>query len=85
MALCRGLLREHGKLIINLTVEDICAMLQLPDEATDHNSVLTDYVDRMLMQLEPIGSNAQLQKCKYDRFWQCSDIASLANDVRSWG
>ncbi|UPK20325.1 hypothetical protein IVA73_04145 [Bradyrhizobium sp. 131] len=53
MALCRGVLREHGKLIINLTVEDICAMLQMRDEATDHNSVLTDYVDKMLMELEP--------------------------------
>ena len=52
MALRRGVLREHGKLIINLTVEDICAMLQMRDEAADHNSVLTDYVDKMLMELE---------------------------------
>ena len=36
-----------------MTVEDICAMLQMRDEATDHNSVLTDYVDKMLMELEP--------------------------------
>jgi hypothetical protein len=53
MALCRGVLREHGTLIINLTVEDICAMLHMRDEATDHNSVLTDHVDKMLMELEP--------------------------------
>jgi hypothetical protein len=36
-----------------LIVEDICAMSQMRDEATDHNSVLTDYVDKMLMELEP--------------------------------
>jgi hypothetical protein len=52
MALCRGVLREHGKLIISLTVEDICVMLHMRDEAADHNSVLTDYVDKMLMELE---------------------------------
>jgi hypothetical protein len=52
MALCRGVLREHGKLIINLTVEDVCSMLRMRDKAADHNSVLTDYVDKMLMELD---------------------------------
>lgn len=53
LAVCRGSLREHGKLIINLTTDDICKMLHLRDEpGGDYNGLLTDYVDDMLMRLE---------------------------------
>lgn len=52
MALCRSVLREHGKLIINLTVDDVCAMLRMRDKAADHNGLLTEYVDKMLMELD---------------------------------
>jgi hypothetical protein len=53
LAVCRGALREQGKLIINLTTDDVCKMLHLRDEpGGDCNSVLTEYVDRMLMRLE---------------------------------
>jgi hypothetical protein len=53
LAVCRGALREQGKLIINLTTDDICKMLHLRDEpGGDCNSVLTEYVDGMLMRLE---------------------------------
>jgi hypothetical protein len=53
LAVCRGALREQGKLIINLTTDDVCKMLHIRDEpGGDCNSVLTEYVDRMLMRLE---------------------------------
>jgi hypothetical protein len=52
LAAARGALREHGKLIVNLTVDDICKMLHLKDSGDDHNSVLVDLVDEMLRKLE---------------------------------
>lgn len=52
LAAARGALREHGKLIINLTVADLCKMLHLKDSGDDHNSVLVDIVDDMLRKLE---------------------------------
>jgi hypothetical protein len=52
LAACRGALRENGKLIINLNVDDLCRMLHLKDQGDDHNAVLVEYVDKMLMALE---------------------------------
>jgi hypothetical protein len=52
LAAARGALRENGKLIINLDIEDMCAMLHLKDQGDDHNAILVERVDDMLMMLE---------------------------------
>jgi len=52
LAAARGALREHGKLLINLDIDDLCEMLHLRDRGDDHNSVLVDRVDEMLVKLE---------------------------------
>jgi hypothetical protein len=52
LAACRGALRENGKLIVNLDLNDLCSMLHRRDRGEDHNSVLADRVDEMLMSLE---------------------------------
>ena len=52
MAATRGAARELGKLIIHLTIEDICKMLTLKDTGGDPNSVMFDIIDDMLMKLE---------------------------------
>lgn len=48
----RGALREHGKLIVNLSVEDVCTMLRLKDSVKDPNAFLHDILDGMLMRLQ---------------------------------
>jgi hypothetical protein len=48
----RGSLRESGKLIINLTVPDICKMVQLKASGDDPNSIIADKVDTIMMTLE---------------------------------
>lgn len=52
LAAARGALRESGKLIINLSVEDLCLMLHRKDSGDDPNALLLDRVDEMLMRLE---------------------------------
>jgi hypothetical protein len=52
LAAARGALREHGKLIVNLSVDDICKMLALKDATQDYNGFLFDKIDNMLMTLE---------------------------------
>jgi hypothetical protein len=52
LAAARGALREHGKLIVNLTVDDICKMLAFKDANQDYNGFLFDKIDQMLMKLE---------------------------------
>ena len=52
LAAARGALRESGKLIVNLDVNDLCDMLHLKDKGDDHNTILVDRVDDMLMKLE---------------------------------
>lgn len=47
-----GALRESGKLIVNLDVDDVCDMLALRDRGSEYNIVLVDRVDEMLMKLE---------------------------------
>lgn len=56
----RGALREHGKLILSLTVEDICTMLHAKDaamgdgesELVDVEKPLFDVLDDMLMRID---------------------------------
>ncbi|MDF0520644.1 restriction endonuclease [Bradyrhizobium yuanmingense] len=52
LAAARGALREHGKLIINLSIEDVCSMLTLKDKGGDYNGYLFDKIDEMLMKIE---------------------------------
>jgi len=52
MTAARGALREHGKLIVNLNVDDMCKLLALKDATQDYNGFLFDKIDTMLMKLE---------------------------------
>jgi hypothetical protein len=52
LAATRGAVRESGKLIVNLSLEDIYKMLQMKDNGDDPNSLLFDTLDEMLMKLE---------------------------------
>lgn len=52
LAAARGAIRENGKLIINLDLEDLCNMLHRKDRGDDHNAVLIERVDEMLIKLE---------------------------------
>jgi len=47
-----GALREHGKLIVNLSIRDVCMMIRMKDESDDPNALLYDILDGMLMRLE---------------------------------
>lgn len=49
---CRGALRESGRLIINLNINQLCDMLHAKDDNDDPNSVILDIVDEMLMTIE---------------------------------
>lgn len=46
-----GALREHGKLIICLNLDELCKMLKMKDKGDDPNSFLSDKIDNMLMKL----------------------------------
>jgi hypothetical protein len=48
----KGALREHGKLIINLTNAQLLEMLELKDSGDDPTDVIVRLVDDMLMRLE---------------------------------
>lgn len=48
----RGALREDGKLILSLSVEELCEMLKARDAGSDHLVTLVDKLDGMLMGLE---------------------------------
>lgn len=52
LAATRGAVRESGKLIINLSLEDIYRMLRMKDEGDDPNAMLFDILDDILMRLE---------------------------------
>jgi hypothetical protein len=47
----KGSLREHGKLIICLDIDEICKMLHMKDSGDDPNMFLSDKIDKLLMQL----------------------------------
>lgn len=52
LAAARGALREHGKLIVNLSISDVCEMLDRKDAEQDYNGYLFERIDQMLMKLE---------------------------------
>ena len=52
IAAAKGALREHGKLIINLTTDHLLEMLDLKDSGDDPTKIIVDLVDDMLMRLE---------------------------------
>lgn len=48
----RGALRENGKLILSLSIDELCEMLGARDSGSDHLVTLVDKLDGMLMGLE---------------------------------
>jgi hypothetical protein len=52
LEMARGALREHGKLVVNLSIGDVCKMIRMQDESNDPNAFLYDILDGMLMRLE---------------------------------
>jgi hypothetical protein len=52
LAAARGALRDSGKLMVNLDIQDLCDMLHRKEKGDDHNSILVERVDDMLMKLE---------------------------------
>ncbi|MBB4836980.1 hypothetical protein HNP52_000031 [Sphingomonas kyeonggiensis] len=51
-AAMRGALRESGKLILSLSVKELCSMLHARDAGSDHLATLVSKLDDMLMGLE---------------------------------
>ncbi|WP_141755387.1 restriction endonuclease [Burkholderia plantarii] len=47
----QGAMREHGKLILSLTVNDLCSLLTGKDRGSDPNTFLFEQVDDFLMSL----------------------------------
>lgn len=47
----QGAMREHGKLIVNLTDEDLCIMLDMKGMGDDPNDYMFEKVDSFLMSL----------------------------------
>jgi hypothetical protein len=45
-------LRENGKLIVNLSVDDLCRLHALKDDGQDCNGAMFDVIDQMMMTLE---------------------------------
>jgi hypothetical protein len=51
-ATARGALRETGKLILNITVEDLCKIVDLRDDGKDPSDVFSELMDQMLLHME---------------------------------
>jgi hypothetical protein len=51
-AIMRGALRESGKLMLSLNLDDVCKMLEMKDNGDDPNTLLFERLDEMLMKLE---------------------------------
>lgn len=51
MKVMQGAMREHGKLLLSLTVEDLCVLLTGKDQGSDPNTFLFDRVDEFLLGL----------------------------------
>jgi hypothetical protein len=51
MKFSQGAMREHGKLIVNLTDEDLCNMLDMKEKGDDPNDYMFEKVDSFLMSL----------------------------------
>lgn len=52
LAAARGALRENGKLIVNLSVDELCKLLALRDDGQDCNGAVFEIIDEMLMTIE---------------------------------
>lgn len=51
LTVAKGALRESGKLIVNLTDEDLCQMLHLKDKSDEHHEILINKIDEMLIKM----------------------------------
>lgn len=51
-AVMRGALRETGKLMLSLSLDDVYKMLEMKDKGDDPNTLLFELLDEMLMKLE---------------------------------
>lgn len=51
-AVMRGALRETGKLILSLSLDEVCTMLKMKDAGDEPNTLLFKRLDEMLMKLE---------------------------------
>lgn len=51
-AVMRGALRETGKLMLSLSLDDVHKMLEMKDRGDDPNTLLFELLDEMLMKLE---------------------------------
>ncbi len=47
----QGAMREHGKLILSLSVGEVCGLLEAKDNLADPNLYLFERVDRFMMSL----------------------------------
>lgn len=47
----KGILRENGKLIINLTDEDLCEMVKMKNKGSEPSDYLFDFLDIFLLEL----------------------------------
>jgi hypothetical protein len=52
LAVTRGAVRESGKLIIHLSLDDLGSLLEMKDNNEQPNAFLFDILDEMLMKLE---------------------------------
>jgi hypothetical protein len=51
MQATKGILRENGKLIINLTNEDLCEMIKMKNEGSEPSDYLFEFLDIFLLEL----------------------------------
>ena len=51
MQATKGILRENGKLIINLTDEDLCEMIKMKNEGSEPSDYLFEFLDIFLLEL----------------------------------
>ena len=52
MKAIRGAIREHGKLMIPITRDDVCTMLHAKDAGSEPYAVLTDKMNELLLRLD---------------------------------
>lgn len=51
-ATIHGILRESGKLVVYLTVDDLCRMARMRDTGEDYNSFLDDKITKLLISVD---------------------------------
>jgi hypothetical protein len=52
LSAARGALREHGKIILNLSIEQICGLLKLIEDGKNASEGMITILDEMLMHIE---------------------------------